>query len=139
MKLSDEFPGKYLREPNLKGKPFKTRILSVFIGRYANGEKSLELTLAGTEQVFGLNAGMRNQCLAAFGDDTDNWIGETIILYPTTIEYQNNPEYPVVRMKIPPKPAPTPIASPDLPKYDEVAEMNTIDDVFCPGDDEPPI
>ena len=45
------------------------------------------LTFAGTDKTWAANKTNRTQIALAYGDEMDNWIGKTIILYPTKVSF----------------------------------------------------
>ena len=45
------------------------------------------LTFSGTDKTWAANKTNRTQIALAYGDEMDNWIGKTIILYPTKVSF----------------------------------------------------
>lgn len=71
----------FLKAEDVKDKT-KVTILGTKENRKPNGDerKQLCLILDGYEPVFGLNVTNLNAMIEKMGDDTDKWIGKTIVL-----------------------------------------------------------
>ena len=98
MKKDQIFPSKYLKEPDLRGRDVKVRIEYAEQVRL-NQKPALLLHFEGKDKALVVNATVYDQIVGATGeDDTDNWAGHTITLFPTTTEFQGK-SVPVVRVR----------------------------------------
>ena len=85
------FPSKYLRAADLKGKDVALVVASVsrediqMIG--GKKEPRVIVRFERTEKMFVANRTNAKTIKAAFGPYTVNWIGKTIVLYPTTTKF----------------------------------------------------
>lgn len=124
MKKDQIFPSKYLKEPDLRGRDVQVTI--DFAERVTLNQKpALLLHFVGKDKGLVINTTIYDQITGATGeDDTDNWNGHSITLFPTTTEYQGK-SMPVVRVRAqrPPsngaKQAAPPAAPPDTDPEDE--------------------
>jgi hypothetical protein len=90
-KRDDIFPSKYLKAPDLSGKPITVVIATAALEtlKSPDGKEQLKtvLTFKGTKKTLPLNMTNFDACVEITGeDDTDNWPGHTIQLYPPTTE-----------------------------------------------------
>lgn len=111
MRISAAFPSTYLKAADLQG-----RTVSAVIGRIEleeiGGEHKPIIYFQGKDKGLVLNKTNANNIAAVFGDDTDDWIGGTIQLFPTMVDFQGR-SVEAIRVKVPPRraaapPAPTP-------------------------------
>src|SRR5882762_8015764 len=90
MKISDEFPSQYLKAADLGG-----REIRVTMGRVEREEigtdKKLVLYFKGKEKGMVLNKTNANTIGDAYGDDTDDWYEQPLILFSIRTEYQGKP------------------------------------------------
>jgi len=90
MKVSEEFPSQYLKASELGG-----RELRVTMGRVEREEigtdKKLVLYFKGKEKGLVLNKTNANTIGDAYGDDTDDWYDQPLILFSIRTEYQGKP------------------------------------------------
>jgi len=90
MKVSQEFPSQYLKSSDLDG-----REIRVTMGRVEREEigqdKKLVLYFKGKEKGMVLNKTNANTIGDAYGDDTDDWYDQPIILFSIRTEYQGKP------------------------------------------------
>jgi hypothetical protein len=88
MKRDDLFPSKYLKASDLNGKPAVVQIEDAAVEplKTLDGKtnEKLVLTLKGYRKAFVLNVTNFDAIAAIHGDETDEWPGKTIELYPTT-------------------------------------------------------
>jgi hypothetical protein len=117
-RLSEEFAGNYLKAEDLGGKEVTVRIRDVEIKMFSGDkgdEKKVVLLLQGTDRCVVCNKTNRETVRDLYGDDTDDWIGKRIVLYPSRVEFggkrvwairiqEYNPDEP--RMGAPPAAVP---------------------------------
>ena len=89
MKVNDLFRSKKsLAAADLGGKAVRVTIESVEVQKFDEGEKPV-LRFVGKDKSLVLNATNANRIIDAVGDDeSDNWIGWSITLYPTKVDFQ---------------------------------------------------
>lgn len=89
MKANDIFSSKYLSAADLRGRDVTVTIDTTSIEKMQNGEKKLALTFRGKEKGMLLNKTNFNTIAAVLGlEDTDDWEGQQITLYPTETDFQ---------------------------------------------------
>ena len=86
-KRDDVFPDKYLKAEHLGGKPFKVTIEAAPLQPLKNpqsGEESMKTVLyfRGSKKVLPLNRTNWDSVANICGDDSDDWPGKQIELYP---------------------------------------------------------
>jgi hypothetical protein len=90
MKISEEFPSQYLKASDLGG-----REVRVTMGRVEREEigtdKKLVLYFKGKEKGIVLNKTNANTIGDAYGDDTDDWYDQPLILFSIRTEFQGKP------------------------------------------------
>lgn len=90
MKISEEFPSAYLKSTDLGG-----REIRVTMGRVEREEigqdKKLVLYFKGKDKGMVLNKTNANAIGDAYGDDTDDWYDQPLILFSIRTEYQGKP------------------------------------------------
>jgi hypothetical protein len=109
MKISEQYPSKYLKHVDLGGKPKKltiAEVLPVMMG--LPGEQEQKATMFFEEEKRGLPLNKTNAGVLAdaLGDDTDLWPGQTVILYPDKASYMGK-VHDVIRVRVPKNPGGT--------------------------------
>lgn len=98
MRRDQIFPSKYLKEPDLRGRDVTVTIDYVEQVRLQN-KPALLLHFEGKDKALVVNSTIFDQVVGATGeDDTENWRGHRITLFPTTTEFQGR-SVPVVRVR----------------------------------------
>lgn len=104
MKISQQFPSKWFRAGDLDGQPHQFRISRVEVDDLAGNGKQEDrkpvLYFEGAEKGLGLNKTNAKTISNAFGDETDDWLGNMIELYPTETDYQGE-RVECIRVRIP--------------------------------------
>lgn len=91
MKLSEAFPSNFLKADDLQGRDVTVTIQDVefdVIGKDNNEGKKLILSFSGKEKKMVCNKTNATTIAQLYGDDTDHWIGQRIIVGPREVEYQ---------------------------------------------------
>ena len=87
MNVDDIYPSKWLRAADLKGTAHQVTIVDVDSGTI--GEKQqIILTFQGDWKPLGLNKTNAQQIADLFGSDTDDWINEAVVIFPTRVDFQ---------------------------------------------------
>lgn len=88
MRMSEAFPGNYLKAADLNGHSVKVTIESVTMEKIGEDRKPV-LHFVGKEKGLVLNKTNGNRITEAVGsDETDAWEGWQITLYATKVDYQ---------------------------------------------------
>lgn len=87
MKISEEFPSKYLKSSDLKGQ--EVRVIMARVEREEIGQdKKLVLYFKGKNKGMVLNKANANTIGDFYGDDSDDWYDQPLILFAVKTEYQ---------------------------------------------------
>lgn len=90
MRVSEEFPSQYLKASDLQGR--EIRLTMERVEREEIGtDKRLVLYFKGKQKGVVLNKTNANAIGDFYGDDTDDWRDQPIILYSIKTEYQGKP------------------------------------------------
>lgn len=90
MKISEEFPSQYLKAADLRG--HEVRVTMGRVEREEIGQdKKLVLYFKGKEKGMILNKTNANAIGDHYGDDTDDWFDQPLILFAIKTEYQGKP------------------------------------------------
>lgn len=85
--VDDIYPSKWMRAADLRGSSHQVAIQDVDTGTI--GEKQqLILELRGGWKPLGLNKTNAQAIADVFGSDTDDWIGQEVVLFPTRVDFQ---------------------------------------------------
>lgn len=90
-KLSDMFPSKWLSAADLPDDGVVVQIIGIDQERVGQGQDAEDkwiLSFKGAKKGLVLNKVNTNIIAKLYGDDTDEWEGKLIHLYPTETEYQ---------------------------------------------------
>ena len=91
MKINELFPSKYMKGADLAGKPWSFKIAAVRLeemhDKQTNSKaKKPVVHFFGPRKGLILNQTLAQQIARAIGqDDTDNWPGHSVTIYPTTV------------------------------------------------------
>jgi hypothetical protein len=89
MKRHQVYPDYYLKCEHLKGKPATLTITAAPLDTLKNSkgeEKKIVLSFAETKKTLPLNKTNFNAVADVCGDETDDWPGKKIEVYPTTTQ-----------------------------------------------------
>lgn len=120
MKSSDAFPSKYLKAADLQGRQITVKMTHV-ASETIGGDKKFILYFAGKEKGMVLNKTNWNNIAKVYGDESDDWAGQEIVLFEAMVDFQGD-TVPSIRVRgpsrtPPPKNAPV-TASSDAPNDD---------------------
>jgi arabinogalactan endo-1,4-beta-galactosidase len=99
MKISEEFPSKYLKASDLGGREVKVIMANVEREKLGDDSKPV-LYFKGKEKGVVLNKTNSNTIADAYGDDTDEWFDQEIILFSVMVDF-NGKVSPSIRMRVP--------------------------------------
>jgi arabinogalactan endo-1,4-beta-galactosidase len=99
MKISTAFPSNYLRCADLQDRNVRVLMDRVEMEEIG-GEAKPVLYFQDKEKGIVLNKTNSNNIAAAYGDDTDDWSGHEIILYPAMTDFQGK-TVPCIRVRAP--------------------------------------
>ena len=109
MKRHELFPSRFLRHADLQGRPQTVIIKDVTLEDVGDDDKQKPvIRFRGKEKGFVCNATNYDVIADAYGDETDDWAGQPIELYPTRVPFKGQLT-DAIRVRIPQaKPAPAP-------------------------------
>jgi predicted hydrocarbon binding protein len=86
--INDQFPSKYLKASDLKGKKIKVTISEVGKEEVGDGNKPV-LYFVGKDKGMVLNKTNAMTIASSYGPDTDKWEGKELCLYSAKVNFQN--------------------------------------------------
>ena len=117
MRMS-EVLGQYVKAADLQGRAITATIENVLMEDMGDDGKKPVVHFQGASKGLVLNMTNANRLIEAMGDDTDNWVGKQIELYPDRAEFRGK-IVDAVRVRMPAgavaataAPAPAPVAQP---------------------------
>ena len=99
MKISEEFPSKYLKAADLGGKEAKVIMQNVEKEKLGDDMK-LVLYFKGKEKGVVLNKTNSNTICDSYGDDTEDWFDQPLILFSVMVDFQGKVQ-PAIRCRVP--------------------------------------
>ncbi len=111
MRISTAFPSEYLRATDLQGHQVPVKISRAEMRDVGDGQKPV-LYFEGKERGLILNKTNSNIIAAVYGDETEEWKGEEIVLFETMVDFQGR-QVPAIRCRIPPR-------KPQKPPHEEI-------------------
>jgi hypothetical protein len=123
MLISEAFPPKYLKAADLNGRELKVTINHVEM-RDIFGVQKLVISFRDNKQDFVCNKTNATVIADYAGNNTENWPGLEIILYPTMVPFQGKP-VSAIRVKLP------------LRKNDNIAMLRSGNSAAAPQDEVP--
>lgn len=82
MRIDSAYPSKYLKTADLQGRAVRVTIDRFEIEEIGDGDRKPCLYFEGKERGIVLNRTNADTITASLGEETDNWIGQVIELYP---------------------------------------------------------
>lgn len=82
MKVSDLHPSKYIKSDDLRGKPHTVVISHLNLEDVGNNEKKWVMYFQHKPKGMVLNVTNSRRLAMFLGDETDNWTGKEIVVYP---------------------------------------------------------
>lgn len=99
MRVSDAFPSEFLKAADLRDKNVMVVIDRVEMKDIGGDHKPI-LFFQGKDKGLVLNKTNANNIAIAYGDDTDDWTGKEIVLFPAMVDFQGK-TVPAIRVRQP--------------------------------------
>jgi hypothetical protein len=99
MLISNAFPSEFLRAVDLRGKQVRATIDRVEMREVGDDHKPCAFFI-GKERGLILNKTNSTTIADAYGDDTDEWPGQEIVLFEATVQFQGK-VVKAIRVRIP--------------------------------------
>lgn len=99
MLISQAFPSEFLKAGDLQDREARVVMDHVELKDVGDETKPV-LFFQGKDKGLVLNKTNSNNIAMIYGDDTDDWAGRELILYPTMVDYQGR-SVPAIRVKVP--------------------------------------
>jgi hypothetical protein len=133
MRVSRTYGGNHYKAEDLD-KPILLTIDQVTSKEFDDGKEKLVLAFGEDEHTFVCNLTNAQTLAELYGDETDDWIGEKVVLYATRTLFQGK-QTPCIRVRAPKPAAPVGAGAKIGPPYGPVRRRN--EPVTQPEADEP--
>ena len=129
MKLGEAFPGQYIKAADLQGKRVVVVIEDVRM-EDIGGEQKPVIHFRNKDRGMVLNRTNANAIADILGsDETDEWTGKAILLYPTRVDFQGK-RVDAIRVDAAPPSSQRPAAAPKpVPAPEPAPEFEATDDM----------
>lgn len=97
--INEAFPSNYLKAADLKGRNALVKMDRADFEMIGD-DKKLILYFEGKEKGMVLNKTNAGNIAAAYGDDTDDWQGQEIVLFEAMVDFQGK-TVPAIRVRAP--------------------------------------
>lgn len=87
MRVSDAFPSNYIKAADLQDRNVLVVMRCVEMEKLGDDEKPV-LYFQGKEKGLCLNKTNANNIATVYGDDTEDWTGKEIVLFPAMVDFQ---------------------------------------------------
>jgi hypothetical protein len=99
MKMSEEFPSKYLKASDLQGREVRLTMAHVEREKIGDDFKPV-LYFKGKDKGLAMNKTNAGTIADAYGDDSDDWMDQPIILFSVMVDFQGKVG-PAIRCRVP--------------------------------------
>jgi arabinogalactan endo-1,4-beta-galactosidase len=99
MKISESFPSKYLKAADLQGREVRVIMANVETEKLGDDDKPV-LYFKGKEKGVVLNRTNSSAIADAYGDDTEDWFDQPLILFSVMVDFQGKVG-PAIRCRVP--------------------------------------
>lgn len=130
MRIGAAFPSTYLKAADLQGRQVTVTMSRVEIEDISGGDRKPVLYFQNKEKGLVLNKTNSNIISAVFGDETDDWVGQSVQLYEAMVDFQGK-QVPAIRLKVV-RPAVQRAAPPRAPEPPVDYEAAPLDDESIP-------
>jgi hypothetical protein len=111
MKMSEEFPSKYLKAADLQGR--EVRVIMQHVEREKVGDDfKPALYFKGKDKAMILNKTNAGTISDAYGDDSEDWADQPLILFSVMVDF-NGKVGPAIRCRVPTAKDNKPVRRPD--------------------------
>jgi len=100
MNINEAFPSKYLKASDLQGRNISVTISNVEKEDIGKGEEKLIIYFQGKQKGMVLNKTNANNIAAIYGPETDDWIGQPIVIFEAMVDFQGK-TVPALRVRSP--------------------------------------
>ncbi len=100
MNIQEAFPSKYIKAADLNDQNVRVIMERVEMEDIGDDGDKPVLYFRGKSKGMVMNKTNSNNIAIVYGDETDDWIGKEIILYPTMVDYQGR-SVPAIRVRPP--------------------------------------
>lgn len=97
--MSEEFPSKYLKAADLQGREVRVTMAHVEREKIGDDAKPV-LYFKGKDKGVVLNKTNAGTISDAYGDDTDDWFDQPLILFSVMVDFQGKVA-PAIRCRVP--------------------------------------
>lgn len=111
MNIEEAFPSKYLKAADLKGSRITVKMDRIENDTVGDDNKVI-LYFQGKEKGLVLNVTNKNMIVDTYGPETDDWHGQSIVLYEAMVQYQSK-MVPAIRVMAPPRSTVRPLQTAD--------------------------
>jgi hypothetical protein len=129
MNVQDIFPSKYVKASDLNGRTVTLTITKAVLEKLGHGaEQETKLVLYFAKATKGFVTNRTNAMIVAamYGNETNDWIGKRITIYPTRVKAFGTVQDAIrVREEIPAQPKPVAQAA----QVEESSELDDVEDV----------
>jgi hypothetical protein len=99
MKMSEEFPSKYLKAADLQGREVRVTMQNVEREKIGDDTKPV-LYFKGKDKGVVLNKTNAGTISDSYGDDTEDWFDQPLILFSVMVDFQGKVG-PAIRCRVP--------------------------------------
>lgn len=99
MKMNDIYPSKYLKADDLQGREVRVTMSNVELEKIGDDNKPV-LYFKGKDKGVVLNKTNASTISIAYGDDTEDWFDQPIILFSVMVDFQGKVA-PAIRCRAP--------------------------------------
>ena len=100
MNIQEAFPSKYIKAADLQDQNVRVIMDHIQFEDIGDGDQKPVLYFRGKDKGMVVNKTNANNISMVYGDETDDWTGKEIILYPTMVDYQGR-SVPAIRVRPP--------------------------------------
>lgn len=87
MDITQAYPGKHFKAADLGGETITLQVAAVVIESIGDDGNKPVMKFYGVDQDLVLNQTNANTLVEAWGKQTESWIGQTVQLYPTQVQF----------------------------------------------------
>jgi arabinogalactan endo-1,4-beta-galactosidase len=99
MKMNEIYPSKYLKADDLQGREVRVIMQAVELEKIGDDNKPV-LYFKGKDKGVVLNKTNAGTISSAYGDDTDDWFDQPLILFSVMVDFQGKVA-PAIRCRVP--------------------------------------